>query len=212
MRGVAASGRRRIAHRELVQRGVPVEVRPVTLRAADVFEPLHEPAQPRAVGVGLVVNVGERVRGVAVAPVGVERCLGEIGCVVETELLGPAVREEPEIPRRFAMHRCELLDIGPSIGQRVAGARERDRRREGEQGERVVGHPLEMFHECRGPRAVATFTPDPDRLDVAAIVVARRRQRGRGARSREMAGHRGRAAGAVGPLGSDQRKPGVSRA
>ena len=160
-------------------------------------------------GVGLVVNVGERVRGVAVAPVGVERCLGEIGRVVETELLGPAVREEPEIPRRFAVHRCELLDVGPSIGQRVAGARERDRRREGEQRERVVGHPLEMFHECRGPRVVATFTPDPDRLDVAAIVVARRR-RAAAARARgEMAGHRGRAAGAVGPLGSDQRKPGV---
>jgi hypothetical protein len=45
-----------VAHRELVQRGVPLKVREVALRAAVARDPIRQPFQPSSVRVGLTTT------------------------------------------------------------------------------------------------------------------------------------------------------------
>ncbi len=113
-----------------MQRGVPLEVRNVTLGSAVGDDPVGQPLQPGAVRIGFVVHVRKCVRRIAVARIMFEGCVGQVGCVVPEALFGSAVGAQAEIPRRFAVHVGELLDVLPGVRQCIACTGECDGRRE----------------------------------------------------------------------------------
>ena len=154
--------------------------------------------------VGLVVHVRQRVRGVAIARIEFECGISQVGCVVPEALFCSAVGAQAEIPWRLAVHAGELLDVLPSVRQRVAGPGERDRGCEHKQCDRVVRYAVEMVDERVGARRVSLLAPRRDGLDVAAVFVAAMCKRR--ARSSEVAGDRVGAARAVGPFGGDHRE------
>ena len=108
------------------------------------------------------------------------------------------------------MHAGEPFDVLPRIRQRVAGPGERDRRREHQQGDFVVGDAVQMAYERGGSRRVSLLAPRRDGLDVAAVFFAAMRKRRAG--SGEMAADGIRAAGAIRSLGGNHRERDVRRA
>src|SRR3984957_12979085 len=111
------------------------------------------------------------MRGVAIARIEFQCSVCQVGCVVPEALLGSAVGAQSEIPRRFAVHTGEPLDVLPGVRQRVTGPCERDRRRKYQQRDRVVGYAVEMIDECIGARLVALLTPGRDGLDMSSVFV-----------------------------------------
>src|SRR6202044_1419186 len=124
---------------------------------------------------------------------------GQVGRVIPEALLGSAIGAQPEIPRRFTVYTGEPLDVLPGVRQRVTGPSERDRRREHQQGDRVVRDAVEMIDEGVGARLVALLTPGRNGLDVASVFVAAMRQCR--TRTGEMAADGIGATGSVRPFG-----------
>ena len=209
MGGVAASRGDRVAHGQLVEGRVPLEVRPVALGPPRVVDPPREPLEAGAVRIGLVVHVGQRVRRVAVPRIGVERGLREVGGLEVAHLLGASVRHQPEEPRGLAVHGGELVEVGPGVRERVARAGECDRRGEHDEGQRIVRDLFEVGDEPARPVPAPVLAPRGQRLHVAAVVLARRGRRGPGPGQVLLHGVSAPGAGAAWPLGGEQRQGGV---
>ncbi|WP_245994103.1 hypothetical protein [Nocardioides immobilis] len=167
--GVATADRLEVAERELVQRRVPGEVGEALGLCSLAGHPRVHPGQPGHVVAGLVVGVRPRVGGVTGRRVRGQCSPRERHGVVVPPLLLAHEGEEAEEPGVVSVRRRCFLDDRPRLGRNLGHAGEGDRGHRDGQQHRVAG----IGGQVREQRAVVTLEVTVDRVDVAALALAR---------------------------------------
>jgi hypothetical protein len=144
----------RVLQRELVQGGVPGEMRAVVRLRCPAIDPVVQPAQASAVVTGLVVHVSAGVHGMTGGRLGRQRPGGQRGRLGPPLLLLPDEREHPGVPPVVAVRGRQRLHQRPRLLPDVGDAGECDRRHGGSQHQRI---PRVRPQVCRNRGAL---TPD----------------------------------------------------
>ena len=169
--GVAAPDRLDVAGRQLVQRRVPGEVRPMGGLPAARGDPRVQPAQAGDVGAGLVEHVGPGVHRVAGRGLEGQHLLGQRAGLVVARLVLPDEGEQRPVPPVTGVRRSDALDQVPGLLLHVGDAGERDGRHRRADREHVPRVRVHVPHQGRGAAAAAVPDPRVDDGDEAALPV-----------------------------------------